>query len=274
MPAEKIEMPLYGGEVVLEFFPVAHRYKLKGNKEWITSVTSITGIIDKSKPLVIWALGLADAHLREYLTDRPDMVDKAELQTIIAEAINKHNEVRDQAASNGDLVHAYAESYARAKLFGEAVPALGEDLPDQVIAGINGFLDWVNTYKPKFIATERLTYSKKYGYAGLIDVIVEINGRRELWDYKTSKANKYTVDGLYCEQRYQVAAYRGSYEEENGKLDGYGVLRFDKETGEFHAIKLPESDYPSDFKAFLGCLEVKMRDKEITKLYGVRKEAK
>ncbi len=271
MPAEKIAMPLYGGEITLEFFPNAHRYKLAGNKEWITSVTAITGIIDKSKALVPWALGLADRHIREYLEQRPDMVDKAELIGILAEAMRKHDEVRDEAASNGSLVHAYAESYARAKMHGEPMPPIGEDLPDQVIAGINGFLDWVNMRKPKFIATERLVYSKRHGYAGLIDVLVEIDGRKELWDYKTSKANKYTVDGLYAEQRCQVAGYRGSYEEENGKIGGYGVLRFDKETGEFKAVQLSEEDYGRDYAMFLGCLAFKQGDRELTKLYGVKK---
>ena len=64
MAANKIRKEMYGGEVVINFYPDSHKYKLEGSKDWLVSSTGATGIIDKSTPLIIWAVGLTTQHVR------------------------------------------------------------------------------------------------------------------------------------------------------------------------------------------------------------------
>jgi hypothetical protein len=59
MPTNKVLKSVYNGEVSIEFFPDSHRYRKIGERSYLISVTTATGIIDKSRPLILWALGLA-----------------------------------------------------------------------------------------------------------------------------------------------------------------------------------------------------------------------
>ncbi len=96
---------------------------------------------------------------------------------------------------------------------------------------------------------------------GIFDAVAIVNGKKVIIDYKTSKR-------VYNDHRYQIAGYRGAYEEENGKIDGAIVLHFDKETGEFDMVELTDEDYAADYPVFLACYEIKKREKELTKLNG------
>lgn len=250
---------LYGGDVEIEFRENPyHTYKLISTGQKLLSVTSITGIIDFPKEIAMrWAIGLAKDRLAEYLAEREDVVDKQELEAVISEALALYCSKRDEAASNGSLVHAWAESYARSKIENAPMPSIGEDLPDQVIAGINGFLDFVNSRNVKFLEVERLVYSKEYDYCGLFDALVEIDGKKYVVDWKTSKA-------IYPGMLAQVAAYRHAFQEETSEMVGTLIVRFDKETGEFEYKDISES-YESDFAMFTGLVVTKKRIKEIEK---------
>lgn len=248
---------LYGGSVEIEFRENPyHTYTLLHEKKRLTSVTSVTGLIGFPKEVAMrWAIGLAQDRLALFLAERDGLVDKTELQGVITEALGLYCAKREKAADVGTLIHAWAESYARAKLEGGAMPDIGGDLPDQVVAGINGFLDFVNGRKVKFLEVERLVYSKEYGYAGLFDAVLEMGGKRYLADWKSSK-------GVYPEMYAQVAAYRAAYEEECGPVDGSLIVRFGKDDGSFEVLDTTDS-YVRDSIMFHGLLATKERMKEI-----------
>lgn len=249
---------LYNGQIKIEFRPNPfHTYKLLGENTKLTSVTSVTGLIGFPRDVAMrWAIGLAKDHISSFLAERGDMIDKAELTGVVQEAMAQYTVKRDEAASKGELVHAYAESYAQAKIRGQAMPVIGEDLPDEVISGINGFLDFINQHKVKFLEVERLVYSRKWGYAGLFDALIEIDGKKILADWKTSS-------GRYPEMNAQVAAYRAAYEEEMGvTLDGSMIVRFDKESGAFEAHDIGAT-HDQDAALFQALLFTKNRIKQI-----------
>jgi len=250
---------LYGGEVEIEFRENPyHTYKLLSTGQKLLSVTSITGIIDFPKDVAMrWAIGLAKDRLAGYLAEREDLIDKKELETVISEALALYCSKREEAASNGLLVHAWVESYARAKMEDSPMPSIGEDLSDQVIAGINGFLDFVNSRNVKFLEVERLVYSKTYDYCGLFDALVEIDGKKYVVDWKTSKA-------IYPGMLAQVAAYRHAFQEETGESVDTLIVRFDKDTGEFE-YKDISSSYEDDLAMFIALVTTKKRIKEIEK---------
>lgn len=256
----KVTKTLYGGEVVIDFYPDSHRYKLAGEKTYLPSVTSCTGIIDKSRFLIPWAVGLAGTYLRQYFENATgNQFTSEELLPIIEEALKQHTVKKEEAAGVGTQVHNWAEAFGNAKLHGSEMPPITDDMDERVVAGINAFLDWYNTHTVKFEATERLLFSRQHKYAGLTDAIANINGKRTLIDYKTGK-------GIYSEFYYQLAAYWHAFEEETGeKLDNALILHFNKETGEFESKEITREEFDLNFPVFLACLSIKQREKELAK---------
>jgi CRISPR/Cas system-associated exonuclease Cas4 (RecB family) len=257
--AEKQACSLYGGEVLIDFFPESHRYKLSGERTYLISATAVTGIIDKSRFLIPWAVNLAGTHLKQYIENATvNQFTAEELLPVIEEALKQHTVKKEEAASIGDLIHAWAESFAQVQLKGEEMPDIADDLDERVINGISAFLDWYNAHHVKFACAEQVVYSRRHGFVGKIDAVAEVDGRKMLIDYKSGKY-------IYNEHLYQVAGYRLAYEEEHGKLDGAVILHFNKETGQLETKEIGEEDYEKDAATFLACLAVKQREKELTK---------
>lgn len=257
--AEKIIEKLYDGNVSLEFLPDSHRYRIEGSKEYLPSVTACTGIVDKSRVLIPWAVGLAEKHIRAFLESNTGPFSMEEIIPVIEEAVRQHQHKKEEAASIGGMVHAYAEAFALAVIGKKEVPRVPEDADERVRAGINAFLNWFVSNDVQFLHAEKLVYSPTHGFAGLVDAVANVNGQRTLIDYKTSK-------GVYTEMRYQVAAYRLAFEEEYGKcLDGALILQFDKETGVCNPLTLTKEELVKDSLAFLACLALKKRERELAK---------
>lgn len=258
MPALKETKKLYNGEVSIDFYPDSHRYKMSDQKSYLISVTAVTGIIDKSRVLIGWAINLMAAHLKKYLEiSTGTQFTAEELLPVIEEASKQHTIKKEEAGSIGGKVHEWAESFANAQINGSDAPEIKDDEEQGVLSGINAFLDWYNAHEIKFLESERLIYSRKYNFVGTLDGIAMINGKRMLIDYKTSK-------GIYSEMHYQISAYRLAWEEETGeKLDGMVILHFDKESGAFTAKEFSDEDYAKNWPTFLACLEVKKREKEL-----------
>jgi hypothetical protein len=257
--AEKQTHSLYGGKVVIDFYPESHRYKLAGERTYLISATAVTGIIDKSRFLIPWAVNLAGAHLKQYIeTASAQQFTAEELLPVIDEALKQHTIRKEEAASIGDLIHAWAESFALVQLENGESPNIADDLDDRVINGINAFLDWYNAHDVKFICAEKLVYSSAHGFVGKIDAVAEVDGRKMLIDYKSGKA-------IYNDHLYQVAGYRLAYEEEHGPLSGAVILHFNKETGGLETKEIASEEYEKDADTFLACYAVKKREKELYK---------
>lgn len=251
---------LYKGEVEITFYPDSHRYKLAGERSYLTSVTAITGIIDKSRVLIPWAVGLTGAFLRKYLEEAAaNNFTKEELYSVIDEALVQHTVKKEAAADTGSQVHDIAQKIGEELRDNLPLSDIGENLPDQVKNGVAAFINWVVDHNVKFIECERMVYSRKYGFVGITDAIIEIDGKRYLIDYKTSK-------GVYNEQKYQLAGYTIAYEEETGeKLDGQMIIHFNKETGEFTVHEISNEDNNLNKETFLHLVAVKSREKELSK---------
>ena len=258
MEVTKTEI-LYKGKIQIDFYgptedsPKRHIYKLRGNKERLLSVTSATGIIDKSGPLMNWAIRVTKEYLIECLEKRI----KISIEDIEA-ASKQHRIKKEKAASIGSIVHQFAEDYINKKKpeIPEKIKGMKKDDMEKVRNGIIAFLKWVTDHKIKFVASEKLVYSKKHNFVGLMDVVYKEKGKLVAGDFKTSKS------GHYHEHKFQLSAYRGADEEESGvKYNRSAILHFDKETGDFEVIECV--DHAKDYKTFLSCLAIKKRLKEL-----------
>ena len=236
--ADVQEYELYEGKVKVRFFPDSHQYWV--NEKRKTGVTTYLGIIDKSRPLIIWATGLYRDFLMEQL---PNGITAEH----IIEGYTIHTRRKEEAASIGDDVHKWIESHIK-----NESPEMPERREAQI--GINAFLDWVNENKVKFISSERVVYSKKYDYIGKMDIEANVNGKLCLIDIKTA-------NNLYNTYNLQIAAYLKADEEESTRrYQGRWLIRLAKETeDEYKKRMIDKGKDGSGYKVF----EAKFLDDEM-----------
>ncbi len=211
------EISLYKGEVKLKFFPLTHIYMMNGKR--CKSPTGAINIIDKWKQLSGWAFGLIEDFLLTYEGHpiTPEMIE---------EAIEQPNKVKTEAAGIGTEAHDWIEQFIK----GNKPPMPEREGAAKAVAA---FLDWTKEHKIKFIASEKLVYSKKYGYAGTLDGIAKVGSEKlpYIIDYKVSK-------GLYPGVAMQTAAYQYADMEESGtKYAGRFAIRLTKETEEEYNLR-------------------------------------
>lgn len=238
---------LYKGTIELVFDEKRHSFLVNGER--IISVTRATSVVDKSRPLIYWAVGLTKDFLMQNLATLIDDNKGDKIASIIEEASKQHSIKKQQAANTGTQVHDWVEQFIKAKTKKDW-PKIPDD--PQVYNGVSAFLKWVDEHNVEFKSSEKHIYSKKYKYAGIMDAEAIINNKLCVIDFKTSK-------GIYPEMRFQVAGYQAASEEERGKKysGNKWLARFDKETGEFEAHEF--NDQEKDFKAFLAALELRRR---------------
>lgn len=173
-------------------------------KESFASVTTIIGGGVPKPALLPWGINMVAAAAVELYTS-------GELHRLMArnpkEAIAKLKaspyDKRDRAANLGSAVHKAAEAH----ILGTPHTPEADARPY-----ILQFVRFVAEHQPVYHAAECTVYSRVCQYAGTLDAVVEIGGRRLVLDYKTSGS------GVYPEAVLQLSAYR--YAEFVGLPDG------------------------------------------------------
>ncbi len=85
-------------------------------------------------------------------------------------------------------------------------------------------------------------YSDKYGYAGTMDAVMEIEGKTYIVDFKTSK-------DIFDDYLLQAAAYKMAYEEmTETKLHGFLILALRVPTKKGWREEMVEDEMPKNKK--------------------------
>lgn len=235
---EIVEYKLYGGEVTVKFYPNSHRYKVTDPKAGLVDasmkgVTTYLGIKDKSAALQSWTAEIMGLHLLDIIESGKPVTNED-----VAIAVNLHNEKKEEASTIGQLAHDWCEYFIKNQMGVpgyEMDPVLPED--PQILLGVNSFLEFVTKNDVEFLASEKLVYSRKFGYVGLMDFKARVNGKLMCGDFKTS-------NGLYNTVFAQTAAYMAADEEEMeaiGQLEEYQgaiAVRLAKETEEEYSTRM------------------------------------
>lgn len=240
------QISLYKGKVKITFEEDRHIFRdEKGNI--LLSVTAITDIIDKSAPLMGWVAKMMGLYLDKNWNLKKIKTEQ-DKQRLIELAKKEYRRIKIEEANIGTEIHNWVSQWILGKK-----PEMPDD--EKVINGITAFLRFQKERKFKWLESERIVFSKKYNYAGILDAVAKEGKKLVLVDFKSS-------NGIYDEMRFQVAGYQIAYEEETGKkIDKTMIIKFGKDTGEFEAVEL--EDHNKDKKAFLAALEVKKRLKEL-----------
>lgn len=263
---------LHNGTVIIDFYPTSHRYKLIEQdgvsvNEWIPSPSSINNMLDKSQALIPWAIGTVMAKVEELMQDGHNFT-RDDVKSMLEVAKTAHTEKKEAQASVGSVVHHYAQHGS----VSEEYEDLSFDDKERADRGIASFDQWKTSELPLILQTEFLVYSKKHKYVGTADGLAEINRKKYIIDYKTSK-------GIYTSHLYQTSAYLRAYEEETGEtLDGAMIIHFRKEdvynrdgelihlAGTFGVKTVSRAELVKAFQGFKHLLGIYHVDKEVLKM--------
>lgn len=191
-----------------------------GDKPFI-SVTEILKVIDK--PAIRYWFGQQVFYA---MAKDPSLDEKA--------ALASPYQTSKDSASRGSTVHAIIEGY---KTGGIQV----ESLPLEFRGYASAFQMWANEVKLNVIENEKTIVNEEFGYAGTMDMIADIGGRRYVIDFKTSK------DGtVYTEAHMQVSAYQRCVP----GVDGGVIVGLSPE-GKYNHVQAKDG-----FKPFLNALEL------------------
>lgn len=243
-----ITKKIYNGKKELKFDPVKHKYWIDGERVELSS-TRVTGIIDKSAPLMGWAIKMMAQYLVNLLNNNIQIGENE-----VYQAKREYRKAQKKAADIGSAIHQWIEDWIK----GEN-PEMPDD--ENIVNGITAFLKWKRNNNIEFIESEEQVYSEKYNYIGTFDAIAKIDGKLAIIDFKSSS-------GIYNEMRYQLASYWHAWEEmTDDKFDEGYIVQFDKKTGNFdpdkNILKISRKEYKKDFDAFVGALKIKQREKEL-----------
>jgi hypothetical protein len=252
-----ITYKLYNGQIVLSFDKDNHTYWIDDRP--IFGVTSITNV--PSKPALRYWVA---KEIINYLTTNLPIntpLDEVQKQTLLQEARKSPFKKRDKTADVGTLIHNWLEEYVKSVIAQSPPPK--PPVNPQMKSAINSFLKWTKTHKVKFISSEQKVYSKKYDYAGTLDLEADVDGKRTIIDFKTGRA-------IYPEMTLQAVAYlQAKEEEEEIKYNGgVKILRLSQTDDPFEVMEIERKKVPELLKVFIACLtiyrwRIKLKGEEI-----------
>lgn len=264
---------LYGGDAVMTFTPRQHRYRV--NKRPISSFSTISGILDKPA-LIYWAVncmydalaGVKDDETGEWIQEPSWKAgvsyDEVAIETALQKAKKARFDKSGKALSIGSVAHNWLERYIKDKIAGvdkrRKMP-----INKEATYSIESYLDWENDHKVEYLFSERKVCSLEHWYAGTTDIIMRIDGRLEMPDFKTSK-------DIYSTNCMQLGAYSHAINEEIDYVDKLThidpdseglppekikvgrVFRIPKDGGEIDDFVVEQLE--DHFEAFRNCIEL------------------
>lgn len=171
-----------------------HWYTLDDRK--VPGVTTLIGDGVPKPALVSWAA----RSVAEYVARNREAVnalwDTMPEQQVIATLKGTPYAQRDEAARRGTEIHQLAEQLAH----GAEV-----EVPDEIAGHVAAAVAWLDDWRPRVLLTESAVASRRWWYAGTLDLVVETpDGVRWIVDWKSGRS------GIWGEAALQLAAYAHS----------------------------------------------------------------
>ena len=213
---------------------MSHTYKHKG--KILPSVTTIIGEFSPKDALIQWASNSC----RDYIVDNWEAMQGMCIDTHLNAARFHYKALSTEALDIGSEFHDIAEKIYKDKI-------IYESINPKVNNCVRAFEQWVHDNDVEMIATERSVFGD--GWAGTLDLECMLNGIHTIVDYKTSKAIYPATMGM------QLAAYLSVTDAEAA-----GVLRVDKETGEYEYKGFTKSMLAKYLKRFNKRVELYFED--------------
>jgi hypothetical protein len=263
MPGTTTErIKLYGGKVTILLEKGEtngkgwHRFShLDGTR--IMGVTSFTGNWDKPA-LVPWAAKMMGLYLERHWEVEKIKTENEKL-ALIATAKKEFQREKEAAAEKGREAHEWVHQWVKGKKL-----EMPED--EQIRNSVTAFLDWFKNGGVKVKTAERVVYSRKYDYAGILDWSGKDKNGLIIGDYKTG-------NGIYDEALFQLMLYWQADEEESKTEYKEGhILRFGKDDARFYLTKITRDEYKRFLPGVIAFVEA-VRTRELIK-WKLKEDAK
>ena len=264
-----------GAEVL--FYPNSHRYKVRDMEDedtkghWVVSPSTLVSILDKSQPLMQWAVNKYHERAMELVKGGASFTAD-DIKNVLETSKNYYKTARDTQATIGTLVHEYAQTQ---KYNEEEMLQLPHEDQVRVISSCRAFDKWFEENEMEIVEREKVVYyqDKNMEYAGTLDAIVEDKkGYRYIIDYKTSKR-------VYAEHIIQVCMYYHAYNLWTAfNAKGCKIVTFYKDdvvdgndniihrAGEFEVTDVPKDFLRKSKKLIASLYLTQQRKKELDKL--------
>lgn len=239
-----------------KFDEARHKHYISNNE--VTGTTTICGVIDKPA-LMPWAVKVSMEKLVKLTGDGPLTTKN------IDEAKKAPTEFKHTAGRFGTVVHAVCEHFNKT---GVVLPCNSEELPPEtrLLAQtftekelkkgdklVSQFITWFTKVGAKVLYVEQNVFSESYHVGGIFDLVLEIDGKIYLTDFKTSS-------GVYPSQFIQMGGYdvqltemmeRGYIQEFD--ISGYIVIHLPRKGSMKAYTKTNTENYR---KAFRACIYI------------------
>ena len=123
-------------------------------------------------------------------------------------------------------------------------------VPDESMWAFMAWQDWAKDVTLEPILCEQIVYSRRYGYAGTMDLLANVRGVPTLLDWKTGKA-------VYGESFLQNVAYQHALiEMGHAAAEAGAIVRLPKTVGDpaFEVVAVPDDE--DLFATFLATLKL------------------
>lgn len=209
-----------------------HKHTLDGKP--LSGVTTVLSVIAKPA-LIQWSANMAVEYIK--LNSLKGNLGYNVTLEKLEEAKFAHKKKKEKAGDWGSEVHSAIETWIQTQ---------SEEYDERIIP----FVAWAKENKVKFLESEKNVFSRELWLGGILDLVIELGGKRLIADIKTSS-------GIYNEHFFQMAAYDLCLEEMGEpKVDGYLVLNL-KKTGEFDLKISYEKDINREaFKSALSLYKI------------------
>ena len=285
--------PAYGGKVHTCFSPSKWKHFLC-EAESLEPLDGVTNVlkraVDKSQPLMRWAVKLALSRVRSLILATGVGGDGAvqlfvdELDKILAAAKQADTEALEDAGEVGHQAHGVIENVIRAiisdneRRLTEVFSTLPED--PRAVNGVSAAISWMVEHNVRWIKTEFRALSLKHKCCGTADGLAYVDScndpeccpnaftsRLSLIDWKTSNY-------LYTTYLWQTAFYVAAHEEEFpeiGQIEDRWILRLDKDDASFDPWHAEGREAQAeDLEGFLCCLAlVRALERTETRMHAI-----
>jgi hypothetical protein len=217
-------------------FGTGHAYYVDGEK--FDGVTTIIGQGLPKPALIDWAKRVTSAYAVDYWDELAELPITQRLKRIEGAAYHE----RDEAARRGIEVH---------RLGSLLVAGDEVEVPEELAGHVESYVRFLNEWNPRPVLVEATVVSRRFRYAGTLDLVADVPAINERWlfDLKTARS------GIFGETALQLEAYASaeSYVDANGdehempevdaiaavhvRSDGYDVFRLPHDQAVFGVFR-------------------------------------
>jgi hypothetical protein len=252
-------------------------------------VTNILDILDKSKPLMIWAVECVVEYIKQKMSNVSNLIHIFNIN-LLDEAKTSYREVNKQAKDIGTEFHDIVEQFSKMKIKSYDLSLIKQLEKEAVfIKNIQKYAspilnkmfsswhNWQTENVKEFLLIEYTVVAEKEAYAGTMDIVYRTKRNTiSADDYKTGKtttmydnapkqisAYKYAIENME-EKEYNVLTRHGNtrvFIHKKIKIDECGVVVLSKTTGDLRRYDITDK-YKSRLNAFLRLLDFYYADKK------------